>query len=125
MHRQDAAQTLIDGYLAHLDGIEQAAARFPHRPKVYFEEWDEPTISGIEWVSELIEIAGGEDLFADRSTGKLAKERFVSTEVIVARQPEVVLASWCGKPFDEAAFRTRFKDHSLPAIESGHIYEIP
>ena len=125
VHQHAQAKALILEYQGNLETIEQAAQKFTHRPKVYFEEWDTPTISGIQWVSELIEIAGGTDVFAQRSSGKLAKERFVSRDEIYSRAPEVVFASWCGKPFDQTRFEHRFEDHMLPAIKTGSIYEIP
>lgn len=125
VHHHSKAQGLIGAYQNSLREIEMSATRLPHRPKVYFEEWDEPTISAIEWVSELITIAGGTDIFAHKSTGKLAKDRFVDTESIYAGIPDIVFASWCGKPFDRTAFESRFKDTPLPAIQTGSIYEIP
>ena len=77
----------------------QRAARLPRRPRVYFEEWDEPMISGIRWVSELIEIAGGDDVFGTLALGKSAKERIVTAEQVVAARPDIILGSWCGKKF--------------------------
>ncbi len=121
--KRDEAAALCQTYR---DRIEEVASNSPsNRPRVYFEEWDEPTISGIEWVSELIQIAGGEDIFQDRAGGKLAKERFVSAEEIAARAPEMVFASWCGKPFEKDAFVAREGLASLPAIQSDEIHEIP
>ena len=125
VHRGPEARALIEGYRRNLDAIEASACALPRRPRVYFEEWDEPTITAIEWVSELITIAGGEDIFAGRSVGKLAKERFVSREEIHAAEPEVVFASWCGKRFEREAFERRFAEHPLPAIERGEVHEVP
>src|SRR6202044_4223728 len=84
------------------DGVERAKDRatlLPRRPKVYFEEWDDPMISGIGWVSELIEAAGGVDIFADRASGKSAKERFVTPDEVIARAPDIIVGSWGGKKF--------------------------
>jgi iron complex transport system substrate-binding protein len=75
------------------------AERLPKRPKVFFEEWDEPLISGIGWVSELVEIAGGIDIFADRRDQGAAKDRVVTVEEVVAREPDLIIGSWCGKKF--------------------------
>lgn len=125
VHRHAQAQALITDYQNNLDAIEQSAQKFTHRPKVYFEEWDTPTISAIQWVSEIIGIAGGVDIFADRASGKLAKERFVSTEEICIAAPEIVFASWCGKPFNRTAFEARFEGCPLPAIGTGSVHEIP
>jgi len=84
----------------------------------------DPMISCIRWVSELIEIAGGKDVFAGRSHGKLAKERFVTSEEVVAAQPEVIVGSWCGKPVDKDAIRRRPGWDALPAVRDGAIHEI-
>src|SRR5690606_8055897 len=93
-------------------------------PRVYFEEWFDPMISGIRWVSELIEAAGGDDIFARESRGKMARERVVTPEQVCARAPEVVLASWCGKPFKREVFEARPGFEQLPAVQHGHVYEI-
>jgi len=100
------------------------AARLPWRPKVYFEEWDEPMISGIGWVSELIEAAGGIDVFADRAVCKAAKERIVSAAEVIDRQPDIIIGSWCGKKFrpEKLAHRPGFQ--GLPAVRAGALHEI-
>ena len=118
------ARQLVEGYIARLDAASARAAARTQRPRVYFEEWDEPTISAIAWVSELIEIAGGQDIFRERAAGKLAKERFVSGHEVVERAPEVYLASWCGKPFDRAAALAREGFADLPAVRTGRVHEI-
>jgi iron complex transport system substrate-binding protein len=91
---------------------------------VYFEEWDEPMISGIAWVSELIEIAGGTDIFADRAIGKSASERIVTAAEIIARRPEIIIGSWCGKKFRPEKLAVRPGFEQMPAIRSGAVYEI-
>ena len=95
----DRADRLADELAAGLAGARQRAAHLTRRPRVYFAEWDEPMISGIGWVSELIEAAGGIDIFADRTGGKSAKERIVTAEEIIARTPDIIIGSWCGKKF--------------------------
>jgi iron complex transport system substrate-binding protein len=122
--RADRASTLVDGYVRRLEACAGRAARRKHRPRVYFEEWDEPTITAIQWVSELIELAGGRNVFADRSAGKLANERFVSAQEVIAADPEIVLACWCGKPFDRAAFLARPGFAQLQAAKDGRIHEL-
>ena len=119
------AEQLVDGYVARLDAAAEYAARRTHRPRVYFEEWDDPIITGIAWVSELIELAGGTDVFADRASGRHAKDRFVTIEEIVERDPEVYLASWCGKPFDRAAALARGRIGEIAAVAADRIHEIP
>ena len=107
--------------------IDEASARngrLGRRPRVYFEEWPDPMISAISWVSELIAVAGGEDIFADRSKGGLAIERFVNSEAVLSANPEVMLASWCGKPFDETAVRAREGWNDMAALRDERVHEI-
>lgn len=122
--RADAAQELVSGYITGIEASQDRAARRGRRPRVYFEEWDDPMISAIEWVSELIGIAGGDDIFADRSRGKLAKERFVQPEEVIAGAPEVMLASWCGKPFERDAVLARDGWKEIPALQADAVYEL-
>lgn len=106
--------------------LEQVAARpRARRPRVYFEEWDDPQICGIRWVSELIGICGGIDVFADRArAGSMASARTVTGKEILAAGPEVVFASWCGKPFDADSFARRPGFGDLPAVRGGRVHEI-
>ena len=109
------------------DGVARAkdrAALLPRRPKVYFEEWDEPMISGIAWVSELIEAAGGSDIFADRAAGKSAKERIVTADDIIARAPDIIVGSWCGKKFRPQKVIDRPGFDRVPAVQRGALHEI-
>ena len=122
--KRGAAQDLVCGYIERLDVARAETERASIRPKVYFEEWDEPLITSIEWVGELVELAGGELLFAGRSRGKLAKERFVTHEEIIAANPDIVIASWCGKPFDRASFVGRAGYDAISAVQNGHVYEV-
>ncbi len=94
------------------------------RPRVYFEEWDEPLISGIGWVSELIEIAGGTDVFASLRTAQAAKDRIITPAAVLATAPEVILASWCGKKVVPARIAGRPGWETLPAVRTGRIVEI-
>jgi iron complex transport system substrate-binding protein len=124
VQRAERAQELVARYQRRLEEARVRGARRARRPRVYFEEWPDPIITGIHWIDELIEIAGGENVFADRARGKLAGERVVSAQEVLARAPEIVLASWCGKPFDRAAFEARAGFQGLPAVVSGHVFEI-
>jgi iron complex transport system substrate-binding protein len=101
-----------------------AAARQRPRPKVYFEEWDDPLISGVGWVSELIAVAGGEDVFAELRGREAAKDRIVSSEAVIAAAPEVILASWCGKKVVPTRICERRGWDSIPAVKNGCVFEI-
>jgi iron complex transport system substrate-binding protein len=118
------ARALVEGYVARLAAVEARAAARERRPRVYFEEWDEPMISAIGWVSELIELAGGRDIFRERASGKQASDRFVTAAEVIERAPEIYLASWCGKPLDRAAVHARPGFAELPALRSGRLHEL-
>lgn len=108
-----------------LEEVRTAAKAFPRRPRVYFEEWDEPMISGIRWVSELVEIAGGEDIFAELSRSQSATGRIVAgPQAVVEKQPDVILASWCGKKFRPERAAARPGWHEIPAVREGELHEI-
>lgn len=114
------AQDLADGVARAKD----RAALMPRRPKVYFEEWDDPMISGIGWVSELIEAAGGSDIFADRAACKSAKERIVTAADVIARAPDIIVGSWCGKKFRPEKVIARPGFERVPAVRRGALHEI-
>ncbi|MEI8151846.1 MAG: ABC transporter substrate-binding protein [Hyphomicrobiales bacterium] len=107
-----------------LSQTRERAALLPRRPRVYFEEWDEPMISGIGWVSELVEAAGGIDVFKHLAGGKSAKERVVTPEMVIAAQPDIVFGSWCGKKFVLAKFAGRPGFDAIPAVRGGFLREI-
>ncbi len=116
-------------YAAELEaGLEQIrldARRLQRRPRVYFEEWDEPRITGIRWVAELIRIAGGEDCFPEMAAQPLAKDRiFADDSPIIASAPEIIIGSWCGKKFRPERVRERPGWERLPAVRDGEIYEV-
>jgi iron complex transport system substrate-binding protein len=94
------------------------------RPRVFFEEWDDPLIAGIGWVSELIEIAGGIDIFADRRNQGAAKDRIVTAEEVVAREPDLIIGSWCGKKFRPERVTARPGFQQIPAVQRQDLYEI-
>jgi iron complex transport system substrate-binding protein len=109
---------------ADLDAVRDRAARRARKPKVFFEEWDEPLIAGIGWVSELIAIAGGIDIFADRATNGAAKDRVVAAEDVVARSPDIIVGSWCGKKFRPERVAARPGFDAVPAVRDGALHEI-
>jgi len=116
------AETLASGYEARLAAI--AATPRPSRPRVWFEEWDDPLISGIGWVSELVAIAGGDDVFPDLAQQGKAKHRIVLPEAVIAAAPDVILASWCGKKVRAERIAARSGWESIPAVQQGRIHEI-
>jgi iron complex transport system substrate-binding protein len=107
-----------------LEAIRRSAAGFPHRPRVFFEEWDTPLISGIRWVEELVEVAGGETMFPTLRESALAKDRILDPNVVRDAQPDVILASWCGKKVRKATIRERAGWDRVPAVARDQIYEI-
>lgn len=121
---RERASQLVGTYINRLNSAKARTQAAVHKPRVYFEEWDEPLITSIQWVSELIEIAGGTNIFADRSHGKLAKERFVTHQEIIDANPEIVAASWCGKPFEPKSFVSRPGYAHIEAVQQGHVHEI-
>jgi len=104
--------------------IREYSSVWPHRPRVYFEEWPDPLIAGICWISELIEIAGGRDVFAELRDCGGADARRVEPEEVVRRDPQIILASWCGKPVDVSAIANRPGWARIGAVHTGRIYEI-
>jgi len=119
----DKAASLADGLEERLRRI-RSASTLSSPPRVYFEEWDEPLISGIGWVSELIEIAGGQDVFSKPRAHKAAQERIVSAEAVIAARPDVILASWCGKKVRPERIAARPGWDAIPAVANRRIYEI-
>jgi iron complex transport system substrate-binding protein len=94
------------------------------RPRIYFEEWDEPMISGILWVSDLIGLAGGADVFEDLAYGKSAKDRIVTAEQVIAAAPDIIIGSWCGKKFVPKKVASRPGFEAIPAVRDGFLREI-
>ncbi|MEO1775110.1 MAG: cobalamin-binding protein [Pseudomonadota bacterium] len=107
---------------ARLAGARAAAPAVA--PRVYFEEWDDPIITGIGWVSELIEIAGGQDCFAHLRRQQAARDRIIAPQDIAAAAPEIVIGSWCGKKFAPARIAERPGWQAIPAVRNGRLYEI-
>ena len=120
----DKGCALADELSGGLQRIREGASRLSRRPRVYFEEWDDPLISGIRWVDELVEIAGGEPVFPDLRNGRLAKERIVTSEQVVGAGPDIIVASWCGKPVRREKIAARAGWDQLPAVRHGQIHEI-
>jgi iron complex transport system substrate-binding protein len=120
----ERAENLVAALEAGLIQARARAERLPKRPRVFFEEWDDPLISGIGWVSELVEIAGGIDIFADRRNQGAAKDRIVTAEEVVSREPDLIVGSWCGKKFRPDRVVTRSGFDRIPAVRNQDLYEI-
>jgi iron complex transport system substrate-binding protein len=119
------AKRLVRELERHVAAVRRAAARLPRRPRVYFEEWDEPQICGIQWVSELIGIAGGEDIFRERATEALGKNRILADgNEVIRRMPDIILGSWCGKRFVPQKVAARPGWQAIPAVRDGELHEI-
>lgn len=109
---------------ARVERARAEAAALPFRPRIYFEEWDEPMISGIRWVSELVAAAGGEDVFPEKAACPGARERIVSPEAVIAAAPDIVVGSWCGKRFRPEKVAARPGFAAVPAVRDGELHEI-
>jgi len=121
---QDRAEALATRLVANLEDTRQRATKAGDRPKVYFEEWDDPMISGIAWVSELIDAAGGADIFPELATCKSAKDRIVTGDEVIRRAPDIIVGSWCGKKFNREKLIARPGFATIPAVSRGRIHEI-
>ena len=120
-----AAATYAERLAGHLEAVRTAGAALPRHPRVYFEEWDEPPITGIRWVAELVRIAGGEDVFPERAEKPLARDRILADPLeVVRRDPEIILASWCGKRFRPERLAARPGWAAITAVRTGQVFEI-
>ncbi|MCL3882322.1 cobalamin-binding protein [Marivita sp. GX14005] len=117
--RAEALAQRFEARIAELRAVPRAA-----RPRVYFEEWDDPIITGVGWVSDLIEIAGGTDCFAHLRDEKAAKDRIISPQAVIEAAPEVILGSWCGKKLRPEKIAARPGWGAIPAVAAGRILEI-
>ena len=117
--------TLMTDMQRQLDDIKAAADRLPRRPRIYFEEWDEPHISAIRWVSELMGVAGGDDCFPELATESLGKNRIIADGAeIVRRNPDIIIGSWCGKKFRPEKVAARAGWQAVNAVKHGQLFEI-
>jgi iron complex transport system substrate-binding protein len=121
---QTEAERLAVGLETDLDRIRESAARFPARLRVFFEEWDEPLISGIRWVEELVEIAGGSPIFPELAIAGLGRDRIVDPAEVARRDPEVIFASWCGKKVKKATITGRSGWQAVAAVRHERIFEV-
>ncbi len=121
---REKGEALVARLEAGLEDTRQKAKAFPRRPRVYFEEWDEPMISGIRWVSELIEMAGGEDVLSELSRSPAASGRIHDGSQVIRRDPEVILGSWCGKKFRPERVAARPGWQAIAAVRESQLFEV-
>jgi iron complex transport system substrate-binding protein len=120
----ERAERLVGELKEGLEDVRRSAASFPKRPRVFFEEWDDPLISGIQWVDELVEVAGGDPIFPELRRKGLGKDRVVDPEAVRLRDPEIVVASWCGKAVRKKTILERPGWGQVSAIRDRHVYEV-
>jgi iron complex transport system substrate-binding protein len=122
--RAEAAEALADELTANLERHAEAADRLPRRPRIFFEEWHEPLISGIRWCSELVELVGGEDVCRESRAHQGAKGRIFPPEEVARRDPEAVIASWCGRKAKREKIASRPGWAGVRAVVEDQLYEV-
>jgi iron complex transport system substrate-binding protein len=120
----EKAEKLVAQLQAQMSAVQQAAHQLPRKPIVYFEEWDEPMMCSIKWAAELIEIAGGQDCFPELSAFHSAADRTVTPAQVLARMPDIVIGSWCGKKFNADLVKARAGWENMPAVNNNRLFEI-
>ena len=120
----EKAEMLANSLATRVNAVHERSLQLPRRPRVYFEEWDDPMISGLRWVSELIEAAGGIEVFPQLSLRKNAKDRIVSAEEVIGAAPDIIVGSWCGKKFVPAKVAARPGFAQVPAVATGWLREV-
>jgi len=120
----EKADALANSLAARVNAVHEKAMLLPRRPRVYFEEWDDPMISGLGWVSELIEAAGGIEVFPQLAARKNAKDRIVSGSQVVEAKPDIIIGSWCGKKFVPTKVAARPGFAAIPAVATGWLREV-
>jgi len=121
---ESRARALVERWQREIEQCREETARWRVRPKVYFEEWDEPRISAIQWVSELIDAAGGENIFSDRAESKLAQDRTCTLAEVAERRPDIIFGCWCGKRVRLDDFRGREGWSDIPAVKNNQLHEL-
>lgn len=121
----DAGNALAEKARSHLDTLRDQAADFSRRPRVYFEEWDDPLICGIQWVSELIDLTGGDNVFAEKGAQAMGRDRIIANpKDVIDAAPDIIIGSWCGKKFRPEKVAARPGWDAVPAVASKQLHEI-
>lgn len=118
------AESIVQEIAQQIEHARETASSLPRKPKVYFEEWDNPMMCSIRWAAELIAITGGEDCFPELSAFHSAGERIVTPAQVLERMPDIIIGSWCGKKFQPEQVKAREGWHEIPAVKNGLIFEI-
>ena len=121
----EAAEALVEQMQARIDAVAARSAGWTRRPVVYFEEWDDPLVTGVGWVGELIALAGGREAFPELSAAPRAPDRVVTGAQVIARAPDVILGAWCGKPFHPERVAARPGWQAIPAVRTAHVFGLP
>ena len=122
---QSRVRRLIDSFTRNLESVQQRSSLFATRPRVYFEEWNDPLISGIQWVSELVQIAGGVDCFPELGRMPLGKDRIIADPLeVVTRNPDIIIGSWCGRKFRPDQVRSRPGWQNVTAVREDFLHEV-
>lgn len=124
VNRGPEAEALVAGLQKDVDSVREASRGWARRARVYFEEWGDPLITGITWVGEMIEAAGGEDVFPELRALRTAPQRIVRPDAVAERAPDIIIASWCGRKVRMETIRSRPGWEDIPAVRHGRIYEV-
>ena len=115
---------LVQNYISNLNNALENSKTFPFRPKVFFEEWNDPLISSIQWVSELVEICGGDLIFPELANKSLGKDRIIHPDLVIDKNPDIIMGSWCGKKFKPEKVKARKGWDTINAVKNNQLYEI-
>lgn len=121
---ESEGKKLVETYISNLNHAIEESKSFPFRPKVFFEEWNDPLISSIQWVSELVEICGGDLIFPELAKESMAKDRIIHPDLVIEKNPDIIIGSWCGKKFKPEKVRARKGWEEINAVKNNHLYEI-
>lgn len=121
---ESEGKELVQTYISNLNEAVEKSKAFPFRPKVFFEEWNDPLISSIQWVSELVEICGGDLVFPELAKESMAKDRIINPDLVINKNPDIIIGSWCGKKFKPEKVKARKGWNEINAVKNNHLYEI-
>jgi len=121
---ESEGKELVETYISNLNEAIEKSKAFPFRPKVFFEEWNDPLISSIQWVSELVEICGGDLIFPELAKESMAKDRIIHPDLVIDKNPDIIIGSWCGKKFKPEKVKARKGWDNINAVKNNQLYEI-